>query len=110
MYVTATIFANDDTRSGDEGCDGELEKQSTGPLQAENTTAGQQPMDSNTNTANVMCSGVELVATFGHGPPCFRHAFFFCHSSIVFLTTTTPSYILYTVARTDSSIEAEIEE
>ncbi|KAI9465144.1 hypothetical protein BJY52DRAFT_1209586 [Lactarius psammicola] len=41
-------------KAGDEGFDGELEEQSARSLQAENTSAGQQLMDSNTNTAVVM--------------------------------------------------------
>jgi hypothetical protein len=57
MYVTNTVIADDDTRSGGKRF-GELEKQSTGALQAENTSAGQQLMDSDTRKAMMMEDGV----------------------------------------------------
>ena len=80
MYVTTTAIAeDDDTRSGGQRCDGELEKQSTGAVQMENTTAGQQLMDSNTSSTIVIESGrIEMVATHDRGLVHFS----FCHCSI----------------------------
>lgn len=89
MYVTTTAIADDDTRSGGEGCYGELEKQSAGAVQAENTSAGQQHMDSYSNPTIVMIVvvwGIEVVATY-----CRGHV----HFSFVIVALTTPALHIY---------------
>lgn len=58
MYVTTTVLANDDTRSGGKRCVGKLEKHSPAAVQAENTSAGQEFMESDTGTAVMMEDGM----------------------------------------------------